>query len=64
MQDAPTNAMRDRTVIAVAHRLSPSKHAHQIIVLHEGNIIETGTHETLLAKAGVYAKMIALQQLT
>jgi subfamily B ATP-binding cassette protein MsbA len=64
VQDALINAMRDRTVIAIAHRLSTIKHAHQIIVLHEGKIIETGTHDTLLAKAGVYAKMIALQQLT
>lgn len=62
VQAALSNAMQNRTVIAIAHRLSTIKHAHQIIVLHEGKIVETGTHETLLAQNGIYAKMIALQQ--
>lgn len=62
VQTALANAMQNRTVIAIAHRLSTIKHADKIIVLHEGKIAETGTHESLLAQNGIYAKMIALQQ--
>lgn len=62
VQDALANAMKERTVIAIAHRLSTIQHAHKIVVMHEGKIVETGTHETLLSQNGYYAKMIALQQ--
>lgn len=62
VQTALANAMKNRTVIAIAHRLSTIKHADKIVVLHEGEIAETGTHESLLAQNGLYAKMIALQQ--
>ena len=62
VQDALANAMKERTVIAIAHRLSTIQHAHKIVVMHEGKIVETGTHEILLSKNGYYAKMIALQQ--
>lgn len=62
VQAALANAMKNRTVIAIAHRLSTIKHANQIVVLNEGKIVETGTHETLLTQNGIYAKMIALQQ--
>lgn len=62
VQTALANAMQNRTVIAIAHRLSTIKHADKIIVLHEGKIAETGTHESLLTQNGIYAKMIALQQ--
>lgn len=62
VQTALANAMKNRTVIAIAHRLSTIKHADKIVVLHEGEIAETGTHESLLAQNGIYAKMIALQQ--
>lgn len=50
-----------RTVIVVAHRLSTVKHADQIVVLEKGSLIETGTHETLVAKKGAYFKLVKNQ---
>jgi subfamily B ATP-binding cassette protein MsbA len=62
VQAALTNAMQNRTVIAIAHRLSTITHADQIVVLSDGKIVESGTHESLLQQNGAYAKMIELQQ--
>lgn len=62
VQAALTNAMKNRTVIAIAHRLSTITHADQIVVLSDGKIVESGTHESLLRQSGAYAKMIELQQ--
>lgn len=52
---------KGRTSIVIAHRLSTIRKAHKIIVLEGGNLIEEGTHETLLAKQGSYAGMIEAQ---
>ncbi|MBD1371692.1 ATP-binding cassette domain-containing protein [Hazenella sp. IB182357] len=51
-----------RTTIAIAHRLSTIKEADLILVLHKGEIVEKGTHQTLLEKEGLYHKMYLLQQ--
>lgn len=52
---------RARTVIVIAHRLSAVRHAHRIVVVDQGRIVEGGAHETLLAAGGAYARMWALQ---
>ena len=55
-------SIKGRTSLIIAHRLSTIKSADRIYVLKAGKIIETGTHESLLAQAGTYSKMISLQQ--
>ncbi|CAM2194956.1 Toxin RTX-I translocation ATP-binding protein [Paraburkholderia kururiensis] len=56
------NAMcRGRTVIIIAHRLTAVRHAHQIIAMDGGRIVEQGRHEELLAKRGYYAHLVSLQ---
>lgn len=59
IQLAMTELMKGRTTIIIAHRLSSIINADQIIVLHEGKIVETGKHETLLQQHGYYARMWA-----
>jgi subfamily B ATP-binding cassette protein MsbA len=61
VKKALTNLMRDRTSIVIAHRLSTVRKADQIVVLQNGQIIEKGTHEELIAEAGVYKKLYELQ---
>ena len=55
--------MKSRTTIAIAHRLSTIKHADEIYVLHEGKIVERGTHESLIALNGYYKKLNDMQAL-
>ena len=49
--------MEKRSTIVIAHRLSTIEHADKIIVLHQGRILEQGTHEVLLSKNGAYAEL-------
>ena len=61
IQKALNVISQNRTTFIIAHRLSTVKHADQLIVLNKGNIVERGTHEELVEKDGLYAKMYQSQ---
>ena len=63
VQDALERLMKTRTTVAIAHRLSTIKNADEICVLHEGQIVERGTHEELLSMDGYYKKLNDMQSL-
>lgn len=63
VQQALTRMLEGRTSVIIAHRLSTIHHADKIIVIDEGRIAEQGTHSQLLAKGGIYAKLIEMQSL-
>ena len=62
VQEALEHLMQDRTTLVVAHRLSTIKHADLICVVHEGRIVERGTHNELYALGGFYTKLVDMQQ--
>ena len=62
VQDALEKLMKTRTTVAVAHPLSTIKHADEICVMHEGRIVERGTHDELIGKDGYYKKLHDMQQ--
>ena len=62
VQEALGHLMSERTTLVVAHRLSTIKHADLICVVHEGRIVERGTHKQLLALGGYYTKLVEMQQ--
>lgn len=63
VQDALERLMKTRTTVAIAHRLSTIKNADEICVLHEGQIVERGTHDELLSMDGYYKKLNDMQSL-
>jgi ABC-type multidrug transport system fused ATPase/permease subunit len=62
VQDAINQLMSNRTCLVIAHRLSTVQHAHEIIVMDKGSIVERGTHDTLMQQNGIYNKLVQLQQ--
>lgn len=62
VQDALDKLMQNRTSIVIAHRLSTVRHADQIIVLKQGEIVETGTHTELMEKNGFYRRLVEMQE--
>ena len=61
IQESLANLMEGRTSFIIAHRLSTVVRSDKILVIEDGEILETGTHETLLAKGGLYRKLCDMQ---
>jgi ATP-binding cassette subfamily B protein len=61
IQESIEEMIKGRTTFIVAHRLSTIRKANRIVVLHKGSIAEAGTHAELLARKGIYAKMVSMQ---
>jgi ABC-type multidrug transport system fused ATPase/permease subunit len=62
VQEALDRLMRNRTTLVIAHRLSTIKNADQICVMHEGKIVERGTHDELIALNGYYKHLVDMQK--
>ncbi len=61
VQEAIDRHMSGRTVLVSAHRLSTIKHADRILVIDEGRIVESGTHDELISKKGTYNRLYTMQ---
>ena len=61
VQQAIDNLMKDRTVLVIAHRLSTVQNADKIVVINEGKVVESGSHEQLIAQNGAYAALYQAQ---
>ena len=62
IQEAIVHLVKGRTTFAIAHRLSTLRNADRLVVLDGGRVVEAGTHETLMAKQGVFYNLVQLQQ--
>jgi ATP-binding cassette, subfamily B, bacterial MsbA len=61
VQEALTKLMNNRTTLVIAHRLSTIQHAHEILVVEQGKIVQRGTHSELMAIGGLYQKLSSIQ---
>ena len=61
MQEALDRLMRNRTTLVIAHRLSTIRNADLICVMHEGKIVERGSHDELIALNGYYKRLVDMQ---
>ncbi len=61
VQEAIDRLLADRTVLVIAHRLSTVKHANRILVIDKGRIVESGTHDELMARQGLYQRLYLMQ---
>jgi ATP-binding cassette, subfamily B, multidrug efflux pump len=61
VQDALEKLVKNRTTIIIAHRLSTIKHAHSILVMHQGKVFEQGNHASLIAKKSLYYDLYRMQ---
>ena len=63
VQEALDRAMRGRTTLVIAHRLSTVVNADEVIVLQEGTVVERGTHKELVGSSGLYSELVSAQAL-
>ena len=63
VQEALDRLMKNRTTLVIAHRLSTIRNADIIAVMSEGRIVESGTHDELMARGGAYSKLVEMQNL-